>query len=33
VAEAKISDDLAVPLDVGSLEVLEESPTFADHLE
>ena len=33
VAEAKIRDDLAVPLDVGSLEIREKPAPFAYHLQ
>ena len=30
VAEAKIRDDLAVPLDISSLEIRQKPPAFAD---
>ena len=31
--ESEVGDELAIPLDVGPLQVLEKTPTAPDHLE
>ena len=33
MTEAKIRDDLAIAFDVGALEIIEQAPTTANHLE